>query len=430
VHIFLQFNEGKQNEVKQWIKDLAERIISAQQQLDETEPRHLFMSFLLSARGYEYLDPGFPKRQLHFDDKAFLYGMKGAQHRLNDPSQENWNPGYREDIHALVLLADNDKDRLRQEKSKLRDDIEPHAKICAIECGKVMRIPDPSNPKKRGYSVEHFGYRDSLSHHLFFQSDIGQGSAETNHWNPGAGPDMVLVRDPYGRECDSGSYLVFRKLEQHVYDFETRVQELAQTLTTPSAPTRDIERAEALVMGRFKDGTPVVLESTARHPILVPNNFNYEEDPHGQKCPLQAHSRKVNPRQKGMPFIVRRGITYGDRAKEPKDNPSLEELPNKDVGLLFMCYQRNIEKQFEFLQYLWANDPRLPPSQKPGIDAVIGQPGGMGAGQQKWPAQWDDPREKHIPFDLHGFVTLKGGEYFFAPSMYFLKNIQEILKAT
>ena len=32
-------------------------------------------------------------------------------------------------------------------------------------------------------------------------------------------------------------------------------------------------------------------------------------------------------RAAGVPRIVRRGITYGKREKEPQDNPSLEELP-------------------------------------------------------------------------------------------------------
>jgi Dyp-type peroxidase family len=430
VHIFLKFKEGKQTEVKQWIKDLAERITSAQQQLDGGGPRP-FMTFFLSASGYKYLDPGFPKSQLGFDDKAFLYGMKAAQHRLNDPPQGDLDPGYRKDIHAMILLADNDKDFLRKEESKLCDGLNAHTDICATEYGRVMRIPDSSNPNRRGYSVEHFGYLDSLSHPLFFQSKIEQTGPGTNHWNPSIGPDLVLVRDPYGREYDSGSYLVFRKLEQHVYDFEKCVQELARTLATPLAPTdKDVKRAGALVIGRFKNGTPVVLQSTASQPVPVPNDFNYEDDPHGQKCPLQAHIRKVNPRQIGIPLIVRRGVTYGDRAKEPKHNPSLEELPNKDVGILFMCYQTNIEKQFEVLQYLWANDPRLPDRQEPGIDPVIGQPGGMGAGEQKWPVQWGDPRTKHQTFDFRGFVIFKGGEYFFAPSIHFLKNIQEILRAT
>ncbi len=73
-------------------------------------------------------------------------------------------------------------------------------------------------------SIEHFGYTDSLSQPLFFQSDLEwerQQGERTHVWDPGAGPDLVLVPDPYGREgCDSGSYLVFRKLEQHVRAFK------------------------------------------------------------------------------------------------------------------------------------------------------------------------------------------------------------------
>jgi deferrochelatase/peroxidase EfeB len=214
---------------------------------------------------------------------------------------------------------------------------------------------------------------------------------------------------------------VFRKLEQHVRAFKEHEQKLAETLGLIG---EEAKRAGALVVGRFQDGTPVVLHPTAGRST---NNFIYDDDPHGQKCPFQAHIRKVNPRRPGIPHIVRRGITYGERKIGPWDNPSLAELPIGGVGLLFMCYQRNIAQQFEALQYLWASDPRLPRGQAPGIDPIIGQPGGNGVGQQKWPAQWDDPREKHKPFDFHGFVTFKGGEYFFAPSIYFLRNVEKAI---
>ena len=431
VHIFLQFKKGEKNKVKSWIKGLAqvECITSAQRQLEETEKYRrdktvgcLFMSFFLSAKGYEYLYPK-QKGKLPFDDEAFLCGMKAAQHRLNDLPKEAWEDGYRNDIHAMVLLADDDECRLRKKKEELCENVRAHAEICAVEHGRVMwnRQNYPHE-----YPVEHFGYVDSLSQPLFFQSDIERESREsdgTNVWDPGAGPDLVLVQDPYGRNgCDSGSYLVFRKLEQHVRAFKEYEQQFAQALGLTG---EDVKRAGALVMGRFEDGTPVVLKCTPGMSAPVPNHFTYDEDPDGQKCPLQAHIRKVNPRQKGVPHIVRRGITYGKREKEPQDNPRLEELPLGGVGLLFMCYQRSIVQQFEVLQYLHANDPRFPGEQGPGIDPIIGQPGGNGVGQLKWPARWNDPREKHQPFDFHSFVTLKGGEYFFAPSIHFLKEIDQ-----
>ena len=402
VQIFLQFKKGENNQVKSWIKGLAqaECITSAQRQLEETEayrrdktPGKLFMNFFLSAKGYEYLRP---KHKLHFDDEAFLCGMKAAQHRLNDPPAKDWETEYKNDIHAMVLLADDDEGRLRKKKKELCENVRAHAEICAVEHGKVMWNRQ-NYPQE--YPVEHFGYADSLSQPLFFQSDIERESPERdgkNGWDPGAGPALVLVQDPYGRDgCDSGSYLVFRKLEQYVRAFKEHEQHLAHALGLAGD---EAKRAGALVMGRFEDGTPVVLECAPGQSKPVRNNFTYRDDPHGQKCPLQAHIRKVNPRQKGVPRIVRRGITYGKREKEPQDNPHLEELPLEGVGLLFMCYQRSIVQQFEVLQCLYANDPRFPGEQRPGIDPIIGQPGGNGVGQLKWPARWNDPREKHQPF--------------------------------
>jgi Dyp-type peroxidase family len=423
IHVFLSFKNGQETDVKEWIKRLAERLTSTQRQLDETEQYRyhnisggLFMNFFLSAKGYEYLYPN-QKDKLRFNDEAFLRGIKAAQHRLNDPPKGAWEIGYQHDIHAMVLLADDNAAYLGQEANKLIDDVKTYAEICTVEHGRVMwHRKDP---------IEHFGFVDSRSQPLFFQSDIErvrQISDEASVWNPGAGPNLVLVPDPYGRqECDSGSYLVFRKLEQHVRAFKEHEQKLAETLGLIG---EEAKRAGALVVGRFQDGTPVVLHPTAGRST---NNFIYDDDPHGQKCPFQAHIRKVNPRRPGIPHIVRRGITYGERKIGPWDNPSLAELPIGGVGLLFMCYQRNIAQQFEALQYLWASDPRLPRGQAPGIDPIIGQPGGNGVGQQKWPAQWDDPREKHKPFDFHGFVTFKGGEYFFAPSIYFLRNVEKAI---
>ena len=53
-----------------------------------------------------------------------------------------------------------------------------------------------------------------------------------------------------------------------------------------------------------------------------------------------------------------------------------------------------------------------------GVDAVIGQH--ASPGPQRWPYPVDPP------VTMANFVTLKGGEYFFAPSVDFLQNIAEI----
>jgi len=102
-------------------------------------------------------------------------------------------------------------------------------------------------------------------------------------------------------------------------------------------------------------------------------------------------------------------------------------LPTQGVGLLFLCYQKSIRNQFEFVQSQWASKPNFP-KEGTGIDPVIGQLEEGKTSQQHWQAQWGHPREEPKSFVFHGFVTLKGGEYFFAPSINFLKNIENIGK--
>jgi hypothetical protein len=56
-----------------------------------------------------------------------------------------------------------------------------------------------------------------------------------------------------------------------------------------------------------------------------------------------------------------------------------------------------------------------------GLDPVIGQSSG-GEPPQQWPNTWG----KATPttgFDFQGFVKMLGGEYFFAPSIGFLKSL-------
>ena len=120
VHIFLRFyheNEKKRKEAKKWIAKIArERITSAQKQLEEAKkydnykiPGDLFCCFFLSAKGYKALK--IPEANLP-SDPAFQAGMEKRQ--LNDPpNQRHWDAGYRGDIHAMLLLADDDKQALR-----------------------------------------------------------------------------------------------------------------------------------------------------------------------------------------------------------------------------------------------------------------------------------------------------------------------------
>jgi deferrochelatase/peroxidase EfeB len=105
--------------------------------------------------------------------------------------------------------------------------------------------------------------------------------------------------------------------------------------------------------------------------------------------------------------IVRRGITYGDPAQD------------EDVGLLFLCAQSNIGAQFEFIQNAWSNKNSFL-KEKTGLDPVIGQ-GHQQDGGQWWPTKWKGSTK--VQFDFRDCIRLRGGEYFFAPSISFLTHL-------
>ena len=61
--------------------------------------------------------------------------------------------------------------------------------------------------------------------------------------------------------------------------------------------------------------------------------------------------------------------------------------------------------------------------QKTGLDPIIGQ-GEQLIGGQGWPSEYgNDSKAKAVQFDFSPYVKLKGGEYFFAPSLGFLTSL-------
>jgi hypothetical protein len=97
-----------------------------------------------------------------------------------------------------------------------------------------------------------------------------------------------------------------------------------------------------------------------------------------------------------------------------------------------MSYQASIEHQFEFIQKNWVNSPKFPGDESVsteapdvGIDPIIGQNSKRTGGG--FAIKWGETADiKTASFEQ--FVHLRGGEYFFAPSMQFLKRIDEVNK--
>jgi Dyp-type peroxidase family len=423
-HVFLRFGKDPAR-AKEWVKQFSQKITTASRQKKEARLRReakasgkkwketTFWSLVLSAQGYQEL--GVPENHIP-PDTRFRNGMKHSRSLLKDPSPENWEEEYQDDIHAMVLVANENRSQLKADVLDLRNSIKKTngavLEIVKID-GDVIR-----HPETKGI-VEHFGYIDGRSQPLFLKEDIDDQRRKEgiDQYDPSTPLNAVLVRESplnTGQE-HYGSYFVFRKLEQNVKGFKVREKKLATALKLKK---KDEERAGALAVGRFEDGTPVTLQyhDGMHNPIF--NNFNYKSDTEGSKCPFHGHIRKVNPRDQSVEGrahrITRRGITYGKRRKDLKDQPE------GNVGLLFMCFQADIGRQFEHLQ-IRANDTA------DGLDPIIGQTENEKTRlQQNWPPEWAGDDGKPQPFDFQGFVTLKGGEYFFAPSINFLRKIDQI----
>lgn len=362
---------------------------------------------------------------------AFLSGMKNAQ--LGDPAVPTWDPHFRQQIDAVVLIGDASKARHDAAFTKIWSLISASAGVS--ELGHETGL---SQINANGDGIEHFGYVDGRSQPLFLTEDIDSDRLESDGvttWDPAFPLSRVLVSDLASPSPTKhfGSYFVFRKLEQNVQQFKTEEEKLAKRLNLKGG---DAERAGAMIIGRFEDGTPVSMQRTDGVHNPVPNDFDYDSDGDGGKCPFFGHIRKMNPRGSGgfepagperLHIMARRGQTYGIRADNPNDG-QLSNKPKKDVGLLFMAFNADLGQQFEFVQNNWSNFAGFPKvnagQPQPGLDLVIGQ--GTRPTIQcpvNWGARKENAGDWKTTTAVPQTVTMKGGEYFFMPSIPFLATL-------
>jgi len=122
------------------------------------------------------------------------------------------------------------------------------------------------------------------------------------------------------------------------------------------------------------------------------------------------NGRLINRRR-----VTRRGLPYGPYV--PEDQPVQDD---GEHGIIFMALNASLFRQFEFVQQQWVqygNDARLGNDK----DMLLGNH----TGHDKYVIQGtEDPNNP--PFicgNLPNFVELRGGDYFFLPSMTALRLI-------
>jgi Dyp-type peroxidase family len=446
-HLLLKMT-GDPEAVKRWIaRFAADHVTSAQEQRRQRDAfrahggtGELFAMFLLSPSGYRHL--GFSDAQLPapggqvvatLDREYFLRGMKrqaelgDLQPRgrtYNDPPSEQWEPPYQEPIDAMVLLADDDPGSLEESEREVTGTLSGIFEKLTTEHGRAIKKTFPDEKAEK--TVEHFGFQDGISQPLMIKQDLDEEVRKRgdNHWDPGAPLSLALAREP-GSEPGStgrlGSFMVFRKLEQDVTAFREAVARLS------SFSGVSPEEIGAMAVGRFENGEPALPGVTVKVEGADKNDFHYDQDAQGAKCPFHAHIRKTNPRGDvprviGAPEaferarrVVRRGITYD----EHRDGAAGAERAG--VGLLFMCFQSNLD---QFVIQQEGSDDNDFVRGGTGFDAVIGQFHGADAAPDA-PVEQTWPSTGTVKFKMVNFVRMRGGEYFFAPSMRFLHGLAE-----
>ena len=437
-NVLVSFRSDCQNEARLWLSRFAEKhVSSAYQQFRAARmfklhghASDIFGHVAISAAGYNALGISSAKQpkglnpRKHEDGKGYVEvfgkGMKSRRAELADTPVDAWDEAYQREIHLLIILAGDDREQLDVVEREVAESLAGLASVSVERGMGLTQLLDPKDEKTRAH-IEHFGFVDGRSQPLVLQEqvDLERANGGTSKWDPSAPLQLVLAPDPLGQPGFShGSFLVYRKLEQNVRGFNRAMRDLARALNVPE------ELARAMTMGRFQDGTPVV-NSDKSGTTNVPNDFGFADDAEGLKCPLHAHIRKANPRNSSEKRderrhrIARRGIPYGGELVDSRG--PLEDMPETGRGLLFLCYQADIFEQFEFIQRVWANFGNFPKPDT-GVDPVIGQTSaGYGEAAKKWPSGWGKPLV-NPGIDIAGFVKMKGGEYFFSPSLSFLKK--------
>jgi Dyp-type peroxidase family len=337
----------------------------------------------------------------------FREGMAARAERLGDrgPSAPaNWEPGLGTgEAHVLVTLYGVDEERLQRAREALRE----------IGAAGAIKIVHEQRAAALSLERDHFGFADGIAQPAIKGSGVaprpGDGVPDgRGGWRPvrtgeflhGYEDEDGLLPAAPGAPFDrNGTFAVYRKLHMDVAAFRRFVAET----DFPGGPGQ----LAAKLVGRWPDGTPLVGARGI-------NDFTYAGDPDGLQCPLGAHIRRANPRDSPGFFggrlsnrhrIIRRGRSYG-----PPLPPGATEDDGVDRGLIFVCFNASIWRQFETVQALWIDDGD-PFGLGPDKDFLVGEPHGT---EGKMTIQG------HPPFFLKPqprFVTMRGGEYLFRPSM-------------
>ena len=360
--------------------------------------------------------------QQSMKDRAAILGDTGR----NDP--QHWDEVWSDDrVHAWIGINAISADALDACSAQIQSLMQETGGAISLASQDAAAIVIDG----KCTTGEHFGFTDGFGNpdYLGFDrsSQPGQGKLMPDgSWAPLATGELLLgYADEAGELppapvphllASNGTFMVYRKLHQNLATFRAFLDSQA-TLYAGGK-----EKLAAKFIGRWRDGTPIELSPDHPDPTIAMDpmrstNFTYAKDAAGTRCPVGAHVRRVHPRD-AFGFegrlvnrcrITRRGLPYGTAVPEGQPASDTDER-----GVIFIALNASLSRQFEFVQQQWinyGNDARLGNDK----DLLLGSHGGEG----RFVVQ-GDTTPTNPPFvcsNLPDFVELRGGDYFFLPSI-------------
>ena len=365
-------------------------------------------------------------------------------------------------VHAVLLLYARDDAAADALAAMVTAALLPHGVAIVHRLGLVLDV------EAAGISREHFGFADGLSQPAPFDEEgaVTLGGQEVHapdkvqgvplgefligyrngHREKAPGP---VVPGREGGNADArpveaglspypeaegfydfgrnGSYLVVRELRQDVAAFWQSMDRNAASIQAGDPQHAAHVTAEWLaerIVGRDREGHLLCpggrLPPDARG--LPDNDYLFHaRDPHGGGCPLGSHVRRAHPRDALAPNakeapallaaannhrILRRGRKFGPRIVDSRVDDDAER------GLLFMCLNTDIARQFEFIQQTWLLNSDFATLYDE-VDPLVGPDGRM--------TIREDPLRRTV--HVQTYVNMAGGDYFFLPSLPALRYL-------
>jgi Dyp-type peroxidase family len=368
--------------------------------------------------------------------REFRDGMAGRARQLGDvgdgaPGEWKNRLGTGE-AHVLITINAKSAGALDAALQDLRVGLE--------EAGSLHVVHEEHAEMLAGQR-EHFGFGDGFSQPAIEgvneERAAGGGVPLPNgRWRPLALGEFILGYEdeesrvdrrrrlpsaPDGPLGRSGTYMVWRKLHQDVALFRRTLRHSARLYEQG-----DEAMLAAKIVGRWRNGTPLVTSPACEQPGFDPrppgaNDFLYSGDLDGRRCPLGAHIRRSNPRdtlgfEGKLSFrhrMIRRGMPYG-----PLLSSEAMEDDHEERGLVFVCFNASISRQFESVQRQWLNEGNAFHLAHD-TDFMLGAPEDA---QGKMTVPGDPPFffSPQAPF-----VITKGGEYLFVPGITALAAVAD-----